>query len=110
MGSGPHAECHAACTCVCDRRGVPVRHGYLRNSCQPFCYRRLTLVCDSTLSRADGCLQGGKAAGQAVLSMRQTGDFSKLSTRQYERRWMELFGHDFVLVSSLLCVKASGTS
>eukprot|EP00891_Asterochloris_glomerata_P007795 jgi/Astpho2/7795/Aster-06086 len=42
-------------------------------------------------------IMGGKAAGQAVLSMRQTGDFSKLSTRQYERRWMELFGHDFVL-------------
>ena len=36
--------------------------------------------------------------------MRQTGDFSRLSTQQYERRWMELFGHDFVLVSSLMCL------
>lgn len=28
----------------------------------------------------------------------QAGDFSKRSTRLYEQRWMELFGHDFKLV------------
>eukprot|EP00878_Enallax_costatus_P002001 GHUV01002165.1.p1 GENE.GHUV01002165.1~~GHUV01002165.1.p1 ORF type:complete len:505 (+),score=139.44 GHUV01002165.1:44-1516(+) len=40
-------------------------------------------------------MMGGKAAAQTLLDMRSTGDYSKASTRQYERRWKELFGHDF---------------
>ena len=33
----------------------------------------------------------------------QAGDFSKRSTRLYEQRWMELFGHDFKLVGGSWC-------
>ena len=40
-------------------------------------------------------LQGGKAAAETVLDMRATGDFSKASTRAYERRWVKWFGYDF---------------
>jgi hypothetical protein len=34
-----------------------------------------------------------------MLDMRLTGDYSKQSTRQYQLRWMKLFGHDFHMVS-----------
>ncbi|KAK9909707.1 hypothetical protein WJX75_006409 [Coccomyxa subellipsoidea] len=40
-------------------------------------------------------LMGGKAAAQTILDMRAAGDYSKLSTRIYEQRWMKAFGHDF---------------
>jgi flavin-dependent dehydrogenase len=40
-------------------------------------------------------IMGGKAAAETILRMRETGDFSKRSTRQYQKRWMQLFGHDF---------------
>lgn len=40
-------------------------------------------------------MMGGKAAAQTLLGMRETGDYSKASTRQYERLWMQSFGHDF---------------
>jgi flavin-dependent dehydrogenase len=40
-------------------------------------------------------MMGGKAAAGAIAAMAQTGDFSKRSTRQYEAKWKELFGHDF---------------
>ena len=42
--------------------------------------------------------QGGKAAAQTILDMRAAGDYSKASTRVYEQRWMQLFGHDFAYV------------
>jgi len=37
--------------------------------------------------------------------MRATGDFSRASTRQYERAWMRAYGHDFgyVRARSLPC-------
>jgi len=38
---------------------------------------------------------GGKAAAEVLLSMRQTGDFSKRSTAQYNRKVDQLFAHDF---------------
>jgi hypothetical protein len=49
--------------------------------------------------------QGGKAAAQTILAMRATGDFSRASTRQYERAWMRAYGHDFgyVRARSLPC-------
>lgn len=31
--------------------------------------------------------------------MRTTGDYSKQSTKEYQRRWMQAFGHDFHMVS-----------
>lgn len=40
-------------------------------------------------------MMGGKAAGQTLLDMRRTGDFSKRSTKVYYNRWMKAFGHDF---------------
>ena len=43
-------------------------------------------------------MQGGKAAAQTILDMRAAGDYSKLSTRIYEQRWMKAFGHDFAFV------------
>lgn len=43
-------------------------------------------------------MMGGKAAAEVLLACRQAGDFSKRSTRLYQQRWMELFGHDFKLV------------
>lgn len=42
-------------------------------------------------------MMGGKAAAQTILDMRRTGDFSKQSCKQYERRWQQLYGHDFFL-------------
>lgn len=38
---------------------------------------------------------GGKAAADSLLAMRRTGDFSKASTKQYEAKWKQLYGHDF---------------
>lgn len=43
-------------------------------------------------------MMGGKAAAEVLLACRQAGDYSKRSTRLYQQRWMELFGHDFKLV------------
>ncbi|GLC44549.1 hypothetical protein PLESTB_000060900 [Pleodorina starrii] len=40
-------------------------------------------------------MMGGKAAAEAILAMRQTGDYSKRSTKQYEAKWRQLYGHDF---------------
>jgi geranylgeranyl reductase family protein len=40
-------------------------------------------------------IMGGKAAAETMLDMRLTGDYSRQSTRQYQLRWMKLFGHDF---------------
>lgn len=40
-------------------------------------------------------LQGGKAAAETILDMRASGDFSKLSCRNYEKRWVKDFGYDF---------------
>lgn len=42
-------------------------------------------------------MMGGKAAAETLLDMRITGDFSKQSCRQYERRWVRAYGHDFFL-------------
>lgn len=42
-------------------------------------------------------MMGGKAAAEAILAMRRTGDFSRQSVKQYERKWQSLFGHDFYL-------------
>lgn len=46
-------------------------------------------------------VQGGKAAATTILDMRATGDFSKQSTKEYQRRWMEAYGHDFGMVRAL---------
>ena len=43
-------------------------------------------------------MMAGKAAAEVLLQCRQAGDYSKRSTRCYEHRWMQLFGHDFKLV------------
>ena len=43
-------------------------------------------------------LQGGKAAAETLLQLREAGDFSAANTRHFERKWMQLFGHDFKLV------------
>jgi hypothetical protein len=51
---------------------------------------------------SDVCVQGGKAAAQTILDMRAAGDYSKLSTRIYEQRWMKAFGHDFAFVRPLV--------
>lgn len=40
-------------------------------------------------------MMGGKAAAATLLEMRAAGDFTAANTQRYERRWMELFGHDF---------------
>lgn len=40
-------------------------------------------------------MMGGKAAADALLACRQTGDFSAASTKQYETKWKQLYGHDF---------------
>lgn len=42
--------------------------------------------------------QGGKAAALTILDMRASGDFSKQSTKEYQRRWIEAYGHDFGMV------------
>ena len=47
---------------------------------------------------------GGKAAAEVLLACRAAGDYSRRSTRLYERRWMEMFGHDFKLVSRGCCL------
>ncbi len=55
------------------------------------------------LDGIDVCgVQGGKAAAQTILDMRAAGDYSKLSTRIYEQRWMKAFGHDFAYVRPYL--------
>jgi len=54
--------------------------------------------------------QGGKAAAETILDMRATGDYSKQSTKEYERRWIQEFGHDFHMVRTQLspqCAKHS---
>ena len=48
-----------------------------------------------------GLSQGGKAAADTILEMKESGDFSAASTRVYQQRWMKLFGHDFAYVSML---------
>ncbi len=40
-------------------------------------------------------MMGGKAAAETLLDMRATGDFSKQSCKQYERRWYKAYGYDF---------------
>lgn len=42
--------------------------------------------------------QGGQAAAETILDMRATGDYSKQSTKEYRRRWMAAYGHDFHMV------------
>lgn len=51
-------------------------------------------------------MQGGKAAAATILEMRATGDFSKQSTKEYQRRWMEAYGHDFNMVRPLPTLEA----
>lgn len=48
-------------------------------------------------------MMGGKVAAETLLEMRAAGDFSSRSTRLYQQRWMDLFGHDFKLVG-FVCV------
>lgn len=52
-------------------------------------------------------MMGGKAAAQTVLDMRRTGDFSKRSCKQYERRVYKLFTHDFYLSQKMAEVRDS---
>ena len=44
--------------------------------------------------------------------MRKTGDYSRASTRQYERAWMRAYGHDFSYVrarmSCMSCIEGRG--
>lgn len=42
-------------------------------------------------------MMGGRAAADTILDMRKTGDFSKASCKQYERRWIRAYGHDFYM-------------
>uniref|UniRef100_A0A7S0UUD0 FAD-binding domain-containing protein n=1 Tax=Polytomella parva TaxID=51329 RepID=A0A7S0UUD0_9CHLO len=42
-------------------------------------------------------MMGGKAAAEAILAMRATGDYSKASTKQYDTKIHNLFTHDFYL-------------
>mmetsp|Transcript_4947 Transcript_4947/g.10643 ORF Transcript_4947/g.10643 Transcript_4947/m.10643 type:complete len:491 (-) Transcript_4947:717-2189(-) len=42
-------------------------------------------------------MMGGKAAAETIADMRATGDYSKQSCRQYERRWYHAYGHDFFM-------------
>lgn len=42
-------------------------------------------------------MMGGKCAAEALLELRENGDFSAASTKIFEAKWMELFGHDFRL-------------
>ena len=51
-------------------------------------------------------MQGGKAAAETVLEMRQAGNFSSAACSQYQRRWMEAYGHDFAWVRCWPCVHA----
>jgi len=46
-------------------------------------------------------MMGGKAAAETMLDMRRTGDFSKASCRAYERRWVQLYGHDFYMSTKM---------
>ena len=53
---------------------------------------------------------GGRAAAETVLAMRKTGDFSKRSTAQYNRKVQKLFAHDFgasVLMAQAVYRRAS---
>jgi len=45
-------------------------------------------------------IQGGKLAAGVLLEMRAAGDFSKRSTRVWEQRWWDAFGHDFGMSQS----------
>ncbi len=59
------------------------------------------LLCHPCRAAGEGihtAMMGGKAAAEVLLACRQAGDYSKRSTRLYQQRWMELFGHDFKLV------------
>lgn len=38
---------------------------------------------------------GGKAAAETLLAMKKTGDYSRRSTAQYNRKVNKLFAHDF---------------
>ena len=51
-------------------------------------------------------LQGGKAAAETILEMKECGDFSAASTSVYQQRWMKLFGHDFAYVSARFSCQA----
>jgi menaquinone-9 beta-reductase len=42
-------------------------------------------------------MMGGKCAAEALLELRENGDFSAASTKIFEAKWMALFGHDFKL-------------
>lgn len=48
--------------------------------------------------------QGGKAAAETILDMRATGNFTKASTKEYEKRWMKAYGHDFAMVG-IFCLR-----
>lgn len=43
-------------------------------------------------------MQGGKSAADTILDMRASGDYSSRSTKEYQRRWMKAYGHDFHMV------------
>lgn len=55
-------------------------------------------LCRRSLKCCVASSQGGKAAAETMLDMRMTGDYSKQSTKEYQRRWIQLFGHDFHMV------------
>lgn len=46
-------------------------------------------------------MMGGKAAALTIIDMRKTGDFSKASCKEYQRRWYEAFGHDFYMSQAM---------
>jgi len=45
-------------------------------------------------------MMGGKAAAKTLLEMKKSGDYSLNTTRNYHKRWMQAFGHDFGMVTS----------
>lgn len=49
----------------------------------------------TTTSRPAPAPRPAQAAAQTLLELRAAGDFSAPNCARYERRWLELYGHDF---------------
>jgi hypothetical protein len=92
----PHSH-HGAAPCTATTHACPPTAAaqcggtsdlWLRDAATTICQ----LTCDVL------AWQGGKAAAETMLDMRVTGDYSRQSTKEYQRRWIQLFGHDFHMV------------
>ena len=65
----------------------------------PMIFGFVSVTYSKLQSKEVTCLQGGKSAAETILDMRGTGDYSKKSTKEYYRRWNNLYGFDFKNVS-----------